>query len=140
MTQNQGRAVASADHAVRGRAEGFMQVCHGKTAPLRRIAAGMGGKDGLQRFTAIGTALGRAPYPPDRGDGFVRFRRDGAWQTARTLAIRPMLGLTRGQRNWGCVFRFGLVKGRQMEFALIPARMTNTVTSARPVDPINPAI
>jgi hypothetical protein len=30
-------AVASADHVGRGRAPGFMQVCHGKAAPLRRI-------------------------------------------------------------------------------------------------------
>jgi hypothetical protein len=29
-------AVASAEHAQRGRSEGFMQVCHGKAAPLRR--------------------------------------------------------------------------------------------------------
>jgi hypothetical protein len=30
-------AVASAGHVRRGRAAGFMQVRHGKTAPLRRI-------------------------------------------------------------------------------------------------------
>ena len=33
-------AVASAEHVARGRAGGFMQVCHGKAAPLRRIHAG----------------------------------------------------------------------------------------------------
>ena len=30
-------AVASADHVARGVAGGFMQVCHGKRAPLARI-------------------------------------------------------------------------------------------------------
>ena len=33
-------AVASANHVRKGRAEGFMQVCHGKLAPLRRIKPG----------------------------------------------------------------------------------------------------
>ena len=53
-------AVASADHARRGRALGIMQVCHGKAAPLRRIRGGdgvvyysptvsLGGKDRLRR-------------------------------------------------------------------------------------------
>ena len=30
-------AVASAEHVRNGRAQGFMQVCHGKAAPLRRL-------------------------------------------------------------------------------------------------------
>ena len=49
-------AVASADHTRRGKAGGFMQVNHGKAAPLRRVQPGdgviyysptetMGGKD-----------------------------------------------------------------------------------------------
>ena len=57
--------VASADHARRGGAGGFMQVNHGKAAPLRRISPGdgvayysptesFGGKDKLQSFTLIG--------------------------------------------------------------------------------------
>jgi hypothetical protein len=33
-------AVASAEHVRRGQAEGFMQVCHGKAAPLKRIQPG----------------------------------------------------------------------------------------------------
>ena len=35
-------AVASAQHVRRGRTEGFMQVNHGKAAPLRRIRPGDG--------------------------------------------------------------------------------------------------
>ena len=59
-------AVASAEHVRRGRQAGFVQVSHGKVAPLRRIKPGdgivcysptavFGEKDGLQSFTAIGT-------------------------------------------------------------------------------------
>ena len=33
-------AVASAEHVRLGRAQGFMQVCHGKGGPLRRTAPG----------------------------------------------------------------------------------------------------
>ena len=33
-------AVASAEHVRHGREHGFMQVCHGKAAPLRRIHPG----------------------------------------------------------------------------------------------------
>ncbi|WP_022704604.1 hypothetical protein [Pseudorhodobacter ferrugineus] len=32
--------VASADHVAIGRAQGFMQVCHDKGSPLRRIKPG----------------------------------------------------------------------------------------------------
>lgn len=34
--------VASAEHVRRGRAEGFMQLGHGKEAPLRRLRPGDG--------------------------------------------------------------------------------------------------
>ncbi len=35
-------AVACAEHVRRGREGGFMQVCHGKAVPLRRIQPGDG--------------------------------------------------------------------------------------------------
>jgi hypothetical protein len=60
-------AVASAEHVRIGRSHGFMQVCHGKAAPLRRVQPGdrvvyysptfaFRGRDGLQSFTAIGVS------------------------------------------------------------------------------------
>ena len=66
-------AVASAAHVRRGRRDGFMQVSHGKAAPLKHIKPGdgvvyysptvtRGGGDTLQAFTAIGTVADRAPY------------------------------------------------------------------------------
>jgi hypothetical protein len=69
-------AVASAEHARRGCAQpqqGYMQVCHGKSAPLQRVAPGdrvayyspavtMGGKDKLQSFVSIGIVQPGAPY------------------------------------------------------------------------------
>ena len=66
-------AVASAEHVAIGRELGFMQVCHGKAGPLRRLRAGdqvvyyspthsFGGKDKLQSFTACGTVLEAISY------------------------------------------------------------------------------
>ena len=92
-------AVASAQHVRLGRGNGFMQVSHGKSAPLRRIEPGdrvvfysptdaFRGKDKLQSFTAIGVVKDGAPYQVDMGDGFSPFRRDVTWQTAAETPIR----------------------------------------------------
>lgn len=120
-------AVACAEHVRRGRAGGFMQVCHGKAAPLRRIAPGdrvayysptetFQGRDRLQAFTAIGVVREGLPYPfdmgGDMGGGFVPFRRDVAWLAGAEAPIQPLLDrldVTAGVRNWGARFRFGLL-------------------------------
>jgi hypothetical protein len=129
--------VASADHVARGRAEGFMQVCHGKAAPLNRIRPGDGviyysptqafrAADGLQSFTAIGFACDRTPYQVDMGQGFTPFRRDVDWLAATPTPIRPLLetlDLTRGVRNWGYGFRFGLLQITPADFATIGQAM-----------------
>ena len=129
--------VASADHVARGRADGFMQVCHGKAAPLARIKPGDGviyysptqvfqAADGLQSFTAIGHACDRAPYQLDLGQGFTPYRRDVAWAKATPCQIGPLLedlDLTRGLRNWGYGFRFGLLAITEADFATIGSAM-----------------
>lgn len=117
-------AVASAAHVRIGRAQGFMQVNHGKAAPLRRVTPGSrvayysptvtyGGKDRLQAFTAIGIVKAREPYQGDMGDGFRPFRRDVDWLDARETPIQPLLDeleFSAGVRNWGQKFRFGLFR------------------------------
>lgn len=116
-------AVASAEHVRRGRSEGFMQVCHGKAAPLRRVKPGsrvvyysptetFGGTDRLQAFTALGIVRDAEAYQVDMGGGFHPFRRDIDWIERRPAPIKPLLDrleLTKDQRNWGQKFRFGLV-------------------------------
>jgi hypothetical protein len=115
-------AVASAEHVRIGRAAGFMQVCHGKAAPLRRINPGdrvvyyspttvFRGKDKLQSFTAIGLVRDAAPYQTEMAPGFCPYRRDVDWRQGREIPIQPLLGLldfTRSNRNWGYQLRFGL--------------------------------
>lgn len=130
-------AIASAEHVARGRAAGFMQVCHGKAAPLRRIRPGdrvayysptvtFGAKDPCRAFTAVGEVADGEPYPFDMGGGFVPWRRNVRWlaaEPAPILPLLPYLDLTRGLRNWGARFRFGLVAVSDHDMALIAGAM-----------------
>jgi len=130
-------AVASADHARRGRELGIMQVGHGKDGPLKRIHAAdgvvyysptgsLGGKDRLQAFTSIGIAKDDRIYQVDMGEGFRPFRRDVSYVEAKEASILPLLDqleLTRGKRNWGGRFRFGLVEIAEADFETIAAAM-----------------
>jgi predicted thioesterase len=95
-------AVASADHARRGREQGIMQVGHGKGGPLKRPRAGdgvvyysptvaMGGKERLQAFTSIGVVADDRVYQADMGGGFRPFRRDVKFVEATEASILPLL-------------------------------------------------
>ncbi|PJD92943.1 MAG: EVE domain-containing protein [Legionella sp.] len=116
--------VASAAHVRHGRAQGFMQVCHGKGGPLRRLRPNdrvvyysptvtFRGQDKLQSFTAIGQVTEREPYQVDMGNGFCPFRRDMRWFESEEAAILPLLNqldFTKNKKNWGYQFRFGLLE------------------------------
>jgi hypothetical protein len=137
ITNNYWIAVASAEHVRRGRGEGFMQISHGKAAPLKRIKPGdrvvyysptvtVGGKDKLQAFTAIGTVKTGEPYVFDMGKGFKPYRRNVAWAEAAETPIRPLLDklkFTAGQPNWGYQLRFGLLQITTADFNLIAQAM-----------------
>ncbi|HEY3919434.1 MAG TPA: EVE domain-containing protein [Stellaceae bacterium] len=115
-------AVASADHARRGGAGGFIQVSHGKLAPLKRIAPGsrvaiyspttsLGGKEKCQAFTLLGIVREGEPYQVEMSVGFHPFRRDVRWLATHDAPIAPLLDtfdFTAGKRNWGDQLRFGL--------------------------------
>jgi len=117
-------AVASAEHVAIGRAQGFMQVGHGKGVPLKRLHAGdriayyspvrvLGIKGVCQAFTAIGTVRDERVYQGHMGNGFEPFRKDVDWLDADEAPIRPLLetlSFTQGKSNWGYAFRFGLLK------------------------------
>ncbi len=134
-------AVASAEHVRHGREHGFMQVCHGKAAPLRRIhpadrvvyyspSVAFRGKDKLQSFTAIGVVQPGAPYAFDMGGGFCPFRRDVAWFEATEAPIQPLLDrleFTSGVRNWGYPLRFGLFAISALDMDVIASAMRTPV-------------
>ena len=92
-------AVASAERVRRGRGEGFMQINHGKAAPLKRVNPGdlvihyspaltLGGQDKLQSFTAIGTVKTGEPYL-------------FAWEEALSLIAAMSLGPKPSRRPLG---------------------------------------
>ena len=129
--------VASADHAAVGLAQGFVQVSHGKSAPLRRIRPGdvvafyspvqvYGSRDGLQSFTALGRVQPGEPYQGRMDGGFCPFRRDVAWWPARPVRIgllRERLSFTAGKTNRGAPLRFGLLRVEDADMAIIAAAM-----------------
>jgi len=133
-------AVASADHARRGRDHkplGFMQVGHGKLAPLRRIQPGdrvayyapaltLGGKDRLQSFVSIGIVGPGDVYAFDMGGGFVPWRRDVAYVLADEAPIEPLLDrleFVEDRQRWGYKFRFGLFEVNDHDMLLIAKAM-----------------
>jgi hypothetical protein len=137
-------AVASAEHVRIGRGHGFMQVCHGKAAPLRRVQPGdrvvyysptgaFRGRDGLQSFTAIGVVNDGTPYQADMSGGFSPFRRDVTWCRAEETPIRPLVGrlhFTSARPNWGFQLRFGLFEISEDDMAVIATAMGTQLCAA----------
>ncbi len=133
-------AVASAEHARRGRDHkpvGFMQVGHGKQAPLKRIAPGdriayyapattLGGKDKLQSLVSIGVVQPGDPYTVDMDNGFVPWRRDVRYAKAHETPIAPLIetfDFVDDPKRWGAKFRFGLFEVSAHDMRLIAEAM-----------------
>jgi hypothetical protein len=60
------------------------------------------------------------------GGGFTPFRRDVDYVDAQEAAILPLLDrleFTRGKKNWGYAFRFGILEISQADFETIAAAM-----------------
>jgi EVE domain len=132
-------AVASAEHARRGRDSeaGFMQVGHGKMAPLKKVKPGdrvayysptvvFGDGKPFQHFVSIGTVLPGGPYAADMGNGFVPSRRDVAYVLSKEAPIQPLLGdfeFIEDRQRWGYKFRFGLFEISEHDMRLIARAM-----------------
>lgn len=143
-------AVASAEHVEIGRSGGFMQVCHGRATPLRRVRPGdrvvcyspnriytpshaLRGKDRLQAFTALGTVRDGGIYQADMGFGFRPFRRDVDWHETGIAALaplQPLLVLTQ-EKNWGYRLRRGLVEIAAGDMATIAEAMFAALDAPR---------
>jgi hypothetical protein len=132
-------AVASAEHARRGRdhpSPGFMQVGHGKLAPLKRVLPGdrvayyaptvtFGVQDKFQSFVSIGTVLPGEPYQVDMG-GVVPFRRDVVYWPSQEASILPLLDdfeFVEDRSRWGYKFKFGLFQISDFDLKLIASAM-----------------
>jgi hypothetical protein len=132
--------VVSREHVQRGVAGGFLQLNHGKSAPLQRLRAGdvvamysprTSYPDGepLQCFTAIGTVDTGEVYQVSMSEDFSPWRIDVTFAGSREVPIRPLverLSFIRSKTHWGAAFRFGYVKVSVADFALIADAMKPT--------------
>ncbi|QND47729.1 EVE domain-containing protein [Rhizobium lusitanum] len=136
-------AVACAAHVRHGRAQGFMQVNHGKQGPLKRIKPGdgvvyyspsvaMGDKDGFKSFTAIGYVRDGEPYQGEMACGKA-FRRDVDWLDVPEQPIRPLLDWLdfTQDKNWGYKLRFGLVPFSESDFEFLQEILTSELEEVR---------
>lgn len=125
--------IACAAHVRRGRAEGFMQLCHGKAAPLRRIRPGdviadhspregMPEGSACRAVRAVGIVASGDSYRVEMAPGFVPWRRDVAWLGAEEAPIAPLLPrLSFGGPGQGHRLRFGVIPIAPAAFALLLA-------------------
>lgn len=131
--------VVSASHVKRGELGGFAQLCHGKSAPLRKMRAGdwliyysprteMTKGQPLQAFTAIGKVVDDQVYEYQMSESFVPLRRNISYISCREVKIRELLdqlSFTRGNRNWGYSFRYGHFEISREDFLTIASAMLN---------------
>ena len=129
--------VVSRAHVQIGLKGGFMQLSHGKQAPLKRLHAGDGlvmysprasypDGDPVQAFTAIGRIKSGQVYQVVMAPDFHPFRSDVKFFKHREAPIRPLidtLSFIRDKTHWGAAFRFGQLKVPAADFALIAAAM-----------------
>ena len=129
--------VVSRAHVQLGIKGGFMQLNHGKRAPVRKLKAGDGlimysprleypDGDPCQAFTAIGRVLTGEVYQAEMAPDFKPFRVDMQFFKAKDAPIKPLierLSFIRSKQHWGAAFRFGQLKVEEADFALVAAAM-----------------
>jgi len=129
--------VVSASHVKFGVLGGFAQLCHGKSASLRKMRAGdwliyysprtdMTNGTTLQAFTAIGEVVDDKAYEYRMSESFVPFRKNIRYISCREVKIRDLLeqlSFTRQNRNWGYSFRYGHFEIDRQDFLTIANAM-----------------
>jgi hypothetical protein len=129
--------VVSREHVRLGVKGGFIQLGHGKKAPLQRLRAGdalvmysprTAYPDGepLQAFTAIGVVSTGEVYQVQMTKDFKPFRVDVKFIKAKEAPIKPLidaLSFIKSKTHWGATFRFGHLKIPAEDFKLIAKAM-----------------
>lgn len=129
--------VVSREHVQRGVQGGFIQLNHGKKAPVQRLRAGDGlvmysprtaYPDGepLQAFTAIGVVITGEVYQVEMAEDFKPYRIDVRFLNGRETPIKPLierLSFIQNKTHWGAAFRFGYLRVPAEDFNLIAESM-----------------
>ena len=125
--------VVSKEHIWPGVKGGFLQLNHGKKAPLTRFRSGDGiviysprisYPDGeiLQKFTAAGFVKRDRIYQVELSDDFKPYRIDIDYIGCHEASIRPLiekLGFIKNKKNWGSAFRFGSLEIPEDDFKTV---------------------
>ena len=142
--QNYWIGVVSRSHVQIGVKGGFIQLGHGKRAPLQRLRAGDAlamysprteYPDGepLQSLTAIGVVKTGEIYQVEMTADFKPYRVDVKFMKCNEAPIKPLvdrLSFIKSKSHWGAAFQFGQLKVPQADFLLIAHAMgCNTMHS-----------
>jgi predicted RNA-binding protein len=134
-------AVASREHVLIGKKEGIAQVCHGKQNPLQKMKPGdwiiyyspvilFGQKEPCRKFTAVGQVKDKEPYQVTMEHNFAPWRRDINYLKTQEASIEPLiqeLSFIKNKKNWGFVFRYGIIAIPCDDFKLIASKMGITL-------------
>ncbi|MEJ2640144.1 MAG: EVE domain-containing protein [Desulfosarcinaceae bacterium] len=138
--------VVSKAHAEKGVEGGFIQLNHGKRAPLQRMHAGDGiviysprdsYPDGkvLQSFTAIGSIVTGEIYQVEMAADFKPYRLDVGFAECHPTPIKPLihsLSFIKNKTRWGAAFRFGHLEIPAADFKAIAEAMGAWQTIGEP--------
>jgi len=130
-------ATISKEHTQRGVNGGFIQVCHGKQAPLKRMKKGdylivysskisMEGNEKCQTFTAIGKVKDDEVYQFQMTENFKPFRRNIDFIECSESSIIPLINdleFIPNKKSWGYPFRFGFFEIKENDFNLIASKI-----------------
>ncbi|AQX07755.1 EVE domain-containing protein [Elizabethkingia ursingii] len=130
-------ASISKEHAMRGVNGNFIQVCHGKKAPLRRMSKGdmiliysskitLDGNEKYQKFTAIGQVIDNEIYQFQMSENFIPFRRNIRFYECKEHSIVPLiveLDFIENKKMWGYPFRYGFFEINKKDYNLIASKM-----------------
>ncbi len=130
-------AVISKEHTMRGVEGSFIQVCHGKETPLKKMKENdwlivyspklsMDGDIKCQSFTAIGQVLDESIYQFQMSETFNPFRRNIKFFDCKEISILPLideLEFITNKSKWGFNFRFGFFEIKENDFNLIMNKM-----------------
>ncbi|WP_212002841.1 EVE domain-containing protein [Chitinophaga sp. HK235] len=130
-------ASISKEHTLRGVSDNFIQVCHGKQAPLKRMKKGDGiiiysakqtmtGAEKCQAFTAVGEVADEEVYQFKMTEDVEPYRRNIQFRDCSEAQIIPLidqLEFIQNKKSWGYPFRFGFFEIGENDFNLIVSKM-----------------
>jgi DNA-binding MarR family transcriptional regulator/predicted RNA-binding protein len=135
----------SRDHVRLSVKGGFTQAGHGKSSGLNRLKTddwlvyyspktSLRNGEPVQAFTGIGRVVDEELYQVEQAPGFTPWRRNIEFVKSIEAPIRPLidqLSFIKDKRRWGYMFRVGLFKIPQEDFAVISRAMTVESPSSR---------